>query len=347
MVSLYGYIGYKIFIHTQNQHPFILGDWLISYQDGGFRRRGLSGEVFFLLQDITALPLEFLVGFAQLICLSIIFYGIIHLIIKNYASEPLYFLLFLLPTTLLFWVNDEQTIGRKELILFSIFILFIKTRLYILTGILLAISTLFHELTIFFIPYFIFIMLIRNENIFSKNTIFLSIWPILSFGAIYLFGDVHFSNGNVMTILAEKGITKMSNVLIDYKDPAKIAISVKSLSYIYHIIFTFIILFLYELLYKSKVKIAFLYLLGITLSLPLFLLAVDWGRWIFIHSLMSVILLTTAEQKSGYSKHINIIKALFVSIIFIGFTLRMANVANGLSKSLLYYKIIEFKNYFL
>ncbi|MEG2333179.1 hypothetical protein, partial [Chryseobacterium sp.] len=41
------------FIHNQKSDGYILGDWLINYQDGGFKRRGLSGSFFFLIQDFT------------------------------------------------------------------------------------------------------------------------------------------------------------------------------------------------------------------------------------------------------------------------------------------------------
>ncbi len=40
---------YKAFFLLQfnlAQNPFILGDWLINYQDGGFKGRELSGSFF-------------------------------------------------------------------------------------------------------------------------------------------------------------------------------------------------------------------------------------------------------------------------------------------------------------
>ncbi|MFY7815740.1 MAG: hypothetical protein ACOVRK_11210 [Chryseobacterium taeanense] len=49
---------------------YILADWLINYQDGGFKRRGLSGSFFFLLQDLTGLRLNYLVYFAQFLIIS-------------------------------------------------------------------------------------------------------------------------------------------------------------------------------------------------------------------------------------------------------------------------------------
>jgi hypothetical protein len=53
------------FLHNVRSDGYILGDWLVNYQDGGFKRRGLSGSFFFLLQDMTGVKLNILVYIFQ------------------------------------------------------------------------------------------------------------------------------------------------------------------------------------------------------------------------------------------------------------------------------------------
>jgi hypothetical protein len=51
----------QLWIAAISCDPYTQGDWLINYQDGGFKRRGLSGSIMFFLQDISALRLQSIV----------------------------------------------------------------------------------------------------------------------------------------------------------------------------------------------------------------------------------------------------------------------------------------------
>ncbi|QWT84389.1 hypothetical protein KBP46_12735 [Chryseobacterium sp. PCH239] len=45
------YIGVFIALYLKAEEPFsawTISDWLINYTDGGFKRRGLLGDVFFI-----------------------------------------------------------------------------------------------------------------------------------------------------------------------------------------------------------------------------------------------------------------------------------------------------------
>jgi hypothetical protein len=41
-ISLYIWIGYRLWHFDHTGNGFILGDWFVNYQDGGFKRRGLT-----------------------------------------------------------------------------------------------------------------------------------------------------------------------------------------------------------------------------------------------------------------------------------------------------------------
>ena len=72
--STYLYIIVFTFLHNRKNDGYVLGDWLINYQDGGFKRRGISGSLFFFLQDFSGLNLNILVFSFQFIVISLFFF---------------------------------------------------------------------------------------------------------------------------------------------------------------------------------------------------------------------------------------------------------------------------------
>lgn len=51
-------VGYEYYYLVIKHDSWILGDWLINYQDGGFKRRGFMGTVFLKIYDIFRIPLD-------------------------------------------------------------------------------------------------------------------------------------------------------------------------------------------------------------------------------------------------------------------------------------------------
>lgn len=353
-VIIYILVGFKIFNQTTEQHAFILGDWLINYRDGGFRRRGLSGEIFFLLQDISSLPLEILVSTIQLVFLFIFLTFCLLITLKKIKEEPYYFTLFFLPTTLFFWINDFHAVGRKEilfLMLFSIYIFLNSNKCKyhnLFFGFFLGIFTLMHEITIFYLPYFFVCMHHRIKNYLPLIFIFqISIFSAITFLLIYFFGDINFSNGQVMEILKERGINEMSNALIDFKDSSRISLEnlkkfklLNSISYSVPIIFTASMLYFYEKTHKETITVFKIYLTCILLSAPLFILAIDWGRWIFIHSIMSILLLSVKKTDRS-KKNTFVSKIIFLFLFLLGFLFKMYHVEKGVLKSFLSEKLLN------
>ncbi|WP_292010117.1 hypothetical protein, partial [Chryseobacterium sp.] len=44
-----------------NRNGWYLGEWLINYQDGGFKRRGFFGTFFIFINELTKIKLEYIV----------------------------------------------------------------------------------------------------------------------------------------------------------------------------------------------------------------------------------------------------------------------------------------------
>ncbi|SQB42721.1 hypothetical protein [Chryseobacterium jejuense] len=96
---------------------YILADWLINYEDGGFKRRGLSGSFFFILQDITGLSLNYIVYFFQFIIISLFFWCYTKLI-RYKVTDLLYLSLLLSSIGFVGLLNTVTYVGKKNLLYF-------------------------------------------------------------------------------------------------------------------------------------------------------------------------------------------------------------------------------------
>jgi len=90
-------------------------DWLIDYSQG-FIRRGLSGEIWRLVPAAVP-PVEFVAVFSWILILAIAF-GYVRLLARSWKTyHPLIlFGLLFLPSLLIFYLHDHDTIARKEIL---------------------------------------------------------------------------------------------------------------------------------------------------------------------------------------------------------------------------------------
>lgn len=316
-----------------------LGDWLINYQDGGFKRRGLGGFIFLGLGNLLNVKPNYLVFlFVEIIWIFLLYQ--IFLFIKNSKTDVFGFLfLLLLPVGLLFNVVSVGAIGRKEILLCALFAFYLwgdskKIKyLDIVTPILLFIITLFHELTLFYIGYFLLIKYINNnKKYWVYITYVLSVLiPVL---LIYLFGKP-INNGLTFYFLKKFEIILTPGIL-DFNENANLMMHYKNhyvvyLEYIIPILIAVISILWFTKIYgKEYEKLLKYFVLIFFISLPLFYLALDWGRWINIHFMM--IILVFLYQNLKLNKKINISfneKLLMILFIFINSFWQMEVDNNG------------------
>lgn len=298
--------------------PYTQGDWLIHFQDGGFKRRGLSGSFFFFIQDFTNVQLQWLVFIFQLFVIILFGFFLFRLINKK-TIEINYILLFFSPVTMLFYVYNPAIIGRKEILLFLIFCLFvslvsnkaISNTVYNILVVLIAVAAFFHELIIFYVPYFILAKRIFTASSEYSFDIKLGFVVVLVLLCLYFFGS-EINNGNSLRILSNRGF-------VVKKDYCGIFCwDIKPAGYIYDNIYsyaTYILSFVYGLILlflnirKNKLlndrNTIKLFGLAIVYSLPLFFLATDWGRWINIHFVLSLIIITAGLNKETTEENIS------------------------------------------
>jgi hypothetical protein len=287
---------------------YVVGDWVINYQDGGFKARGLSGTIILFISDVTGLFIgKIIFG------INLILYGLFGCLTSYLLSriwwkiEHVLFLL--LPTSFLFLINDEYAVGRKETILYVLFLFFLiffdkikknnKFFLFIFSALFL-IALFFHELILFYFPYFILVLIIdykiNNEKVDFKKIVFFSLLIIVpSMFIFFLGGDLN--QGNTWLILKKYGLSQdvMTGILSWPKKVNVLAFAKEHNYYLYSVplIFTYIVILfsILRLQLEKKTKVCFivLVLFIFIFTFPLFFLAIDWGRWIHIHVIMIVL----------------------------------------------------------
>ena len=303
---------------------YIVGEWLINFK-AGFVRRGLSGSMLLSLADWLSLKPNLTVMGFQLI--FFIGYMLLLFILLSRKQPGLFFTLMLLsPATLLFSLLDPLAVGRKEIILFFVFAIYIicldknlmrSNAMVILLCLLLVIATLFHELVFFYLPYFLFAAYVKAKSDgtsfnFAKPLILIS-GALLVMIPLYISGMV-INSSAICNNLMEKGLPEsicdgpLKYKPQDYDIQYTIAHVLR-----YHYIsfylpvlglalvpfFLFIRFYLQTAVSVKQFLVAFLLLF--IFSIPLFLAGKDWGRWINIHLMMLLFTCTLLlkDRRSG------------------------------------------------
>ncbi len=158
-------------------------EWLINYQ-GGFTRRGLSGEILFQFSLFFDLELKKTILFVQ-ICTYAVFYYLIFLLIKELNNYYLIYLSFFSAIFLFFPIAELEAIGRKEILvsILMLVLIFLKNysfdfKIYI-TFILSILILLTHEIIFFHILYFLFFLFVLNKQNNTKNNFKIFLFLIL------------------------------------------------------------------------------------------------------------------------------------------------------------------------
>jgi hypothetical protein len=289
-------------------------DWLINYE-GGFVRRGLSGEALLELARATHVPLPWLGMAVPLLLYGLLYYSV-WLLCQRTGWSLWVVAALVSPATLAFPVLSILGGFRKELLflagLAGLLLLLQRPRKQdaLIATYLLVLSTvivLCHEGMLAFLPYFAAALLIGLRDV--KRTIMV-VLPAVA-GALVAFLEVMHHAGNVATSqaicssLAEPAV--VCSGAIRYLTLNKEFARGEVVFYVhqYHYLFYFPLvafmgalplalgvwtLYRHPELRRDLIVVLATVLLSMTGSTPLFLYAQDWGRWIYVH-LFSVFLL--------------------------------------------------------
>ncbi|MGE4512231.1 MAG: hypothetical protein AB7E26_00225 [Chryseobacterium sp.] len=311
---------------------YILADWLINYQDGGFKRRGLSGSFFFLLQDLTGLRLNYLVYFAQFLIISGFFLMYTKLI-RYKVTDLLYLSLLMSSVGFVGLLNTVTYVGKKEFIVFLIFTCFVyllnndklsKNKEYLFC-MAIFITTFLHEVVLFYVPYFAIALYLKKGKFEYRRYIkyFLSAGiPVL---LILAFGK-NINEGQSLQILASRGVHPTYGIFywnINERDYIKEHYG-EYLLYFISLAFSIFHLYYYLKFLKDRKVISILLIGTFLFSVPLFYLAIDWGRWMYIHMMLIIVAFTLLLPESDSvlaSEPIVVNRKFYITMFIIIFSL--------------------------
>ena len=284
------YLTNKYFIPID--HNF--GEWMINYE-GGFIRRGLSGQIFIILSDYLDLNLRLIIYFF-LITIILIYLILINDFFKEFNFSYLLAFFVLCPLFFNYSIYELEGLARKEILLLVFYLIYLKileNNFYfslVLLFLFFPIILLVWEVSFLFITFFIFVGLIclKNYNFKSFIKILLSLLPSFCIFALIFFSKVTpeqikisceaVSNCSPAFSYLDKDIKYMFD-RIDFK-----------ITYIFRYSFIFLLCFLPLIYFYKKCnnnennfifnnKIFILLLINFPL-LILFIVSEDWGRWI-------------------------------------------------------------------
>ncbi len=311
---------------------YILADWLINYQDGGFKRRGLSGTFFFLLQDLTGFRLNHLVYFVQFIIITGFFWVYTQLI-RYKITDLLYLSLLLSSVGFVGLLNTVTYVGKKEFIVFLLFTGFVylldqnrlsKKKEYLFC-LALFVTTFLHEVVLFYIPYFAIALYLKTGTFEYKRYIKYFMAVGIPAALILIFGK-NVNEGMSLQILAERGVHPTYGIFY-WNINEREYIKQHGSEYLLYVISLAISIFHigYYLKFLNRRKVLSILLIGAFLfSLPLFYLAIDWGRWMYIHMMLMIVLFALL-LRNGHSvfafEKIRVNRKFYITSIIIIFSL--------------------------
>jgi hypothetical protein len=161
-----------IFLFDKHEvgNNWTISEWLINYQ-GGFTRRGLLGDLAFYLGGFFDLKIRFVIFLLQSL-----FYFIFIILTFNFFKKininSLSRLSIYVPIFLLFPLAKLDGLGRKETAIYILLIIFLnlasnnfnKKYCNFFTFFILPISFFIYEPIIFFLPFIVFILFLKNNN---------------------------------------------------------------------------------------------------------------------------------------------------------------------------------------
>lgn len=306
------YFAYTI----ANGYPF--GDWLINYQDGGFKRRGLLGTVVFFMYETFHIKVQYTVFFFQFLFHFLFFYYLVRLIsLKKYTILDFVFLF--TPFCLWGFVSDSGMGARKDGVLWfmlSFFTYFLtkgsmsKRRWYSFY-LLFFVSVFIHESFVFFFPCFVVLYYFHTQKFELSKLILISLSFCIPALLLFFSGMKNIGSEYTLDVIKACGINFQSDNIFKWKEN-----ELFKLNYYYEHLYgyslymiTFTLQFVYVIFYllirgfkkEGIQKLVIFFFACLFCTIPLFLIAIDIGRWLYnlfiFWSLLIISLLPDSEIK--------------------------------------------------
>lgn len=299
-------------------NPWRQGDWLIN-SNLEHVRRGLLGSVIIFVADMLAVrPLYALAAFQAVLAITL--FAATALAFVKAADRREYFLLLASPSFIvIFWIADPYGAMRKELIAYCAIALLLIYPIYrskaciLLATVVFILGCMGHEANTLFLPLFAAMLLLISAGAEDRRLL-MACGVAASLAAATGFGyAVHFSvvsdtdvicrpllERGMLPILCEGPIRWLG------QDTAfalrQVAAKMEAPENVYlfplYYLLAFSPILYFASLTKHPKRLYLAYALCGLPFLPLFIVALDWGRWLSFH-VTSAVLLTLALGLTG------------------------------------------------
>ena len=306
------------FLYTKHQvgNDSTISEWLINYE-GGFTKRGIMGQLALIQSRLFDLDLRLSIFLLQSGACTIYFI-LIYKLFKNIRTNKIIYLSIFTPIFILYPVAEIEVLARKEIIVFSIFLIYLfiprsfefKNLSLI---IFLILSILIWEPIIFFYPLF-FLLEIIERNLKKANFEFFKIFfyfvPSIFIALFFITSPISEEQWMIMAGVLKNEFGQncyMSCGLLKSKSTIIQQFQGNISKYSFEVFFRYFLIivtgfFPLYVLYKNSFlrnknliffnkfkKIHSIFLLSLTPVILLFLMGYDWGRWVNITYVLSAI----------------------------------------------------------
>ena len=316
-----------------------ISEWLINYE-GGFTRRGLTGQAMVLLSRFFDLELRWTIFLSQSFFCTFYFILLWHLL-KNLKTNKILNLSIFTPIFILYPVAEIEVLARKEIIVFTFFLIYLLIpsnhifKNYSITLFSLF-SVLVWEPIIFFFP-LIFLYLIIENRIEKLNLNFLKLISFMAPGILLSFymatNPLNANEWKIMASVLENEFGEscyMSCGLLKTKSTIIQQFQGNAGKYSFEVIFRYSLIVLIgfypiSLLLKNcttKSKKLFFFqnfknlltpiCVAISPVILLFAMGYDWGRWVNISYVISAMILFSLLKNEKINLNTALLKQNFL-----------------------------------
>jgi len=316
--SYYGYV---------HDHGYNIGDWLINYQ-GGFVRRGLFGEIALQLSYLTRTSPGIWVVVAQSLS-YLCFFGFTTWLLWKNQNTVLFLALVFSPATFLFHLQDFEGGYRKE-ILFLAVLAFLSwsarycsdqkfERNFFIILFFYPLFILSHEMLALFMPYLFAVYSIRKKPVWI-DILKISGFLLFSFVAFFFCLKYSGSRAEVVAILESLGEYAPRKGSINDLPARAINVFKRNMESLaegngkYHYLQSLLLVSVSFIPLRGALKqlaankvCFFSILLGLLCAMPLFAVATDWGRFIYIQVTSIFLLCLLVDSCQGEKNRLTVL----------------------------------------
>ncbi|MDA9629690.1 hypothetical protein N9S67_01695 [Candidatus Pelagibacter sp.] len=196
LIILLSFSYFFLFVKHQIGNDSTISEWFINYE-GGFTKRGIIGQIAVELSRQFESNLRWVIFLLQSLAYTIYFL-LLYSLLKNLRYERIIILSIFTPIFILYPIAEIEVLARKEIIVFSLFIIYLfiprSNNFKLLSFIIFSIlAMLVWEPIIFFYPLILIYLIIDNKiKKFDTNffKIILSFVPSLVIAFIFIFNPL-------------------------------------------------------------------------------------------------------------------------------------------------------------